>query len=147
MVVAIQELKHSIKLHMSMAGGPSAELCIYTLKLIDFLDEDPNDEEIMSLSCSILKSIALKIGDTVEKYAENDPQFPSATLKQGQVLKGCELFVIKNPEGGNSCQTNHGEYGFYELLLAEIAKTLDMLKEYTKIEYPLISYKSLGKGL
>ena len=41
-------------------------------KLIDFLDEDPSDEEIADLSHSILKSVALKIGDTIEKYAEVD---------------------------------------------------------------------------
>ena len=130
-IVAIQELKHSIKLHLSMAGGPSAELCMYTLKLIDFLDEDPSDEEIADLSYSILKSVAIKIGDTIEKYAEVDLQFPSATLKQAQVLKGRQSFT---GEGGN------------ELLLAEISKSLDMLKEYTKIEYPPIRDVS-GKGL
>ena len=135
-----QELKNSIKLHLSMAGGPSAELCMYTLKLIDFLDEDPSDEEITNLSYSILKSVALKIGDTIEKYAEVDPQFPSATLEQGQVLKdwppaiavGQPIDLI-GPSGN-------------EPLLAEIAKTLDMLKEHTKIEYPPIRDVS-GKGL
>lgn len=136
--MTMQELKHSIKLHLSMAGGPSAELCMYTLKLIDFLDEDPSDEEIADLSYSILKSVALKIGDTVEKYAEADPQFPSATLKKGQVLKGWGSQTVKL----SSLAKGDGN----ELLLAEIAKMLDMLKEYTKIEYPPIRDVS-GKGL
>ena len=134
---SIQELKHSIKLHMSMAGGPSAELCIYTLKLIDFLDEDPSDEEIMDLSYSILKSVATKIGDAVEKYADADPQFPFATLKQGQVLKGWGLKAVK--------LSSLAKGGGNKSLSAEIAKTLDMLKEYTKIEYPPIRDIS-GKG-
>ena len=133
--MAIQELKHSIKLHLSMAGGPSAELCMYTLKLIDFLDEDPSDEEIADLSHSILKSVALKIGDTIEKYAEVDPQFPSAALKQAQVLKG------RQSSTGSVVKEDSNE-----LLLVEISKSLGMLKEYTKIEYPPIRDVS-GKGL
>ena len=133
--MAIQELKHSIKLHLSMAGGPSAELCMYTLKLIDFLDEDPSDEEIADLSHSILKSVALKIGDTIEKYAEVDPQFPSAALKQVQVLKG------RQSSTGSVVKEDSNE-----LLLVEISKSLGMLKEYTKIEYPPIRDVS-GKGL
>ena len=120
-----------------MAGGPSAELCMYTLKLIDFLDEDPSDEEITNLSYSILKSVALKIGDTIEKYAEVDPQFPSATLEQGQVLKGWPPAMAAGQPIDPSCN---------EPLLAEIAKALDMLKEHTKIEYPPVRDVS-GKGL
>jgi hypothetical protein len=137
--IALQELKHSIKLHLSMAGGPSAELCTYTLKLIDFLDENPDSKEIADLSYFILRSIAINISDVIEKYANNDSKFSFAILKQGQVLKIKSDVDIENTKFDGVLSIKHD-------LLVEVAKALDMLKEHTKIEYPPIRDVS-GKGL
>lgn len=133
---SIKELKHSVKFHLAMAGGPSAGLCMYMLKSVDIIDNMADnaiskaDEEMMLIASEIVKSIAENVTDTIDKYASEN-QLSEEIIKAGLVLSES----IKQDFDMLPAR----QIDYKNLLLSQISVALQNLSDHTDIKYPSIT--------
>jgi hypothetical protein len=80
---AVAELKHSVRVHMTVTHGPSPQLAAYLTKTIDFLEEEDQTlrlHEIELLACSIIEGAAFyvqqAIDGTIRKAHEKGTKAP-----------------------------------------------------------------------
>jgi hypothetical protein len=134
---SIKELKHSVKFHLAMAGGPSAGLCMYMLKSVDIIDNmlnnaiDKADEEAMLVASEIVKSVAENVRDAINKYA-SEGQLSEEIIKAGSALSES----IEQDWGMSPVR----QVDYKNLLLSQINIALQSLSEHTDVKYPLVTY-------
>ena len=132
----IKELKHSIKFYLTVAGGPSVDLCMYMLKIIDVVDSMANNvvdeasKETMLIANEIVKSIAENVVNTIDKYAIEN-QLSEETVEAGLLLS--EL-IDEDYEALPVQQIEHKN-----LMLSQINIALQNLSNHTNVKYPLIT--------
>mgnify|MGYP003625103575 CR=1 FL=1 len=132
----IKELKHSIKFYLTVAGGPSVDLCMYMLKIIDVVDSMANNvvdeasKETMLIANEIVKSIAENVVNTIDKYAIEN-QLSEETVEAGLLLS--EL-IDEDYEALPAQQIEHKN-----LMLSQINIALQNLSNHTNVKYPLIT--------
>jgi hypothetical protein len=132
----LDEVKHSLKTHMALMGGPTAQLCVFSIKIIDFL-EDQNEEqkerEMADLSLSIVLALALYVNQAlegVEKQAvQEGKQFPPSLATASTNLL---LIVARGRKSLDKLALK------YEVLRV-IASTLKDLGIYTNRTFPTIT--------
>ena len=140
-LTSFKEFKHSVKFHLTMAGGPSAALCMYMLKSVDIIDNlsdnaiDKADEEAMLVANEIVKSVAENIRDAVDKYA-SEGQLSEEIIKAGSTLSELIEQDWDTPTARQDCKN---------LLLSQINITLQSLSEHTDVKYPLATYSDGNK--
>jgi hypothetical protein len=129
----LEELKHSIRTHLVIMQGPSPQLTVFLVKLIDFL-EDKDDtrrkSEMAKLAFAIVESVALFVQQSIDQRATQaaakGDQFPASIQNKGDNL----LVVI-----GKARQLPD-KIAAKSALLKEIAEALRSLSTYTKARYP-----------
>lgn len=136
MSTLLDEIKHSFKTHMAMMGGPTAQLAVFAIKLVDFL-EDGNQErtqqEMAQLSLSVVEALALYLEQSFqhhEKLAVNEgKQFPAALTHAGTNILLMVAQAKKNPD------KIAAKYG----ILKVMARALEDLGSYRNTKYPTIT--------
>ncbi len=129
----LEELKHSIRTHLAIMQGPSPQLAVFLVKLVDFI-EDTDDtrrkSEMSKLSFSIVEAVALFVQQSIDQRAiqaaAKGHQFPP-TIQ----IKGDNLLVMI----GKARQLPD-KIAAKNALLKEIAEALRSLSTYTKARYP-----------
>jgi hypothetical protein len=144
---SLAELKHSVYMHVTLQGGPSPQLSVFLVKVLDLVDDfyvalDNEKEreqrlarieqECASLSFHIIESLALwlqKAFDERKGKAENRGDiFPSSVSMHGDNL----LVLI-----GKSRNLPDKKIA-KNAVLRGIAEALRALQSYTKSSYPEI---------
>lgn len=132
----LNELKHSVQLHVTLMNGPSQQLAAFLLKVIDFVedhDEKRRDSEIGKLAYIIVESLAVfvqrSIDDRAQKAEAQDIKFPPRIKQAGDNL----LVVI-----GKS-RSHDDKIGAKNVVLRAIADALRELATFTKADYPTIT--------
>ncbi len=134
--LALVELKHSIRTHLAIMQGPSPQLAVFLVKLIDFI-EDKNDvrrvAEMSKLAFAIVEAVALFVQQSIDQRATQAVakgyQFPQVVQAKGDNL----LIVV-----GKARQLPD-KIAAKNALLKEIAEALRSLSTYTKTNYPDIT--------
>ena len=128
----LAELKHSIRTHLVVMGGPTPQLAVFLTKIIDFL-EDKNVErycvEMARLSLVIVEAVALHVQQSIDARAAKDPNFPSSIRNKSDNL----LVIVGKSRGLEDKMVAKGA------ILKEVAETLRALSTYTKSKYPSIT--------
>jgi hypothetical protein len=140
---AIQELKHSIEIHIMIMGGPSPELAVFLLKIIDFLEDDDQerlDKEMNYLAFAIVEAIAIHVQKHIDKRRDEirkrGGDFPEAVAKKnGDIL----IAIGKARHIEDKVEAKI-------FVLQAIADALRELSTVTKSTYPTIT-NSYGKSL
>lgn len=144
---ALQELKHSMQLHLMMYQGPNDQLCIYGLKAIDFIDKlylilamnDPEEvkgekakleAEISTLAFSIVEALALfvqrSVDDRKNKAESKGLEFPESVRQ-----KGDEILIMLGKSRGLP-----DKIAAKNAVLKGMADALRALSTFTKATYP-----------
>jgi hypothetical protein len=130
---AFKELKHSIRVHMIIANGPSSKLCEYLLKLLDMFDDaDKNvrDKETFELAFAIVEAVALNVHRSIdERYerAKNLRQPFPADLRA--VNDNIMVHVGKLRSSDDKVTAKN-------IVLKATAEALRKLSAYTQAAYP-----------
>lgn len=70
---AIDELKHSIRIHLLLMQGPTQQLCAMLLKLLDIMedsDSERRNREANELAFNIIEGVALYVQRFIDDKAE-----------------------------------------------------------------------------
>lgn len=124
----LEELKHSIKIHLLLMNGPSQQLCAFLIKLMDFVEDHDNkrkQEEIDLLSFSIIEGLAFYLHRYIdEQISKKDvPTY---------VKESSNNLLIKIGESRNLNNKIEAKY----VVLSAISNSLKRLAEYSKSDYP-----------
>jgi hypothetical protein len=132
----LEELKHSIKTHLVIMNGPSQQLCVFLIKLIDLLeDQEPirKRKEMEALIFAIVEAVALHVQDSVD-------------VRGRQAAARGQTFPVHIQHQANNLLVIVGKSrGLPEKLVAkiavlrEVADTLRALSSFTKAKYPDIT--------
>lgn len=132
----LEELKHSIRIHLLIMQAPTPQLAVFLVKLVDFLeDTDPARKraEMAKLMFSIVEAVALHVQQSIDARAQQagakGHQFP----KQIQDKSDHLLVVLGKSRGLPD------KIAAKSALLKEIAEALRGLSTYTKAKYPDIT--------
>lgn len=132
---ALRELKHSVRMHVLIMGGPTQQLCAFLLKTIDFFeDNNPvrRNQEVLSLSFSIIEGVALFVQKSVDERADKaksmGQEFPHRIrLASDNIL----IMVGKSRNLENIIAAKYA-------VLKSVADALRELGAFTKAVYPQI---------
>lgn len=132
---AIEELKHSVLLHVSIMNGPSSQLAALLLKVIDFIEDvdiKRRDSELLKLYI-IVEAIAIfvqkSIDDRAEKAEKQGIVFPPKIKQSGDNIL---IMVGKTRSHDNKVEAKNA-------VLCSIADALRDLSTFTKAKYPTIT--------
>lgn len=131
----LEELKHSVRIHLIVNAGATAQLAVFLVKIIDFLEDEDDVRrraEMAKLSFAIVEAVALFVQQSIDQRA-------SQAAAKGQVFpvqvqhKGDNLLVVvgKARQLPDKIVAKQG-------LLKEVAEALRSLTTYTKASYPEI---------
>jgi tagatose-1,6-bisphosphate aldolase len=124
----LDELKHSIKIHLLLMNGPSQQLCAFLIKLMDFIEDDDKkrkQEEIDSLSFSIIEGLAFYLHRYIDEQVSKK-EIPM------YVKEASNNLLIKIGESRNLNDKIEAKY----VVLSAISNSLKRLAEFTKSDYP-----------
>lgn len=144
---SLAELKHSIYTHVLLQGGPSPQLSVFMVKLLDMIDDlyealgneankqaclDRVEKECADISFHVIESLAIwlqrSIDDRKNKATAKNEKFPdniTANADQLLVLVGRSRGLPDKRAAKNA-------------VLRGIADTLRALQSFTKSTYPEI---------
>lgn len=131
--VHLEELKHSLRMHLHIMQGPSPELAVFLVKLIDFIedtDAERRKAEMAKLAYTIVEAIALHVQRSVDARVEQatsqNKHFPeNIRLKSDHLL----VVIGKN-------RNLPDRFVAKRAVLIEVADCLRALTEYTRSQYP-----------
>lgn len=133
---AIFELKHSIEVHTMIHGGPTPQLAVFLLKVIDLIEDtdiERRDAETLSLAFIIIEAVAVHVQkhlDEKEQEAKKgEHEFPAEiSQKNGDILVA--VGRTRHMDDKLEAKTT---------VLKAIAVALRSLSSYTKANYPAIT--------
>ncbi len=131
----LTELKHSVHTHVVVMQGPTAQLAVFLLKVLDFID-DPDRErqqaEAVKLSYYIIEALAIYVQQVIDqRAAQAGPRghaFPESVK-----IKGDQLLIVV----GRS-RSLPDKIVAKIAVLREIADCLRALAAHTGAKYPEI---------
>ena len=139
----IGELKHSIRIHLMIMAGPSQQLCVFLVKVIDLVEDTDivrRKSETLQLAFSIIEAIAVHTQhaiDTRTKVAkEKGIPMPENVRKHADEIM---IAVGKARSHSNKIEAKNS-------ILQTIAKALDALGSFTTAVYPTL-FDSAGNKL
>ena len=138
---ALDELKHSIKVHMILSAKPTEQLCVFLLKVVDAFetnDKEVRDSEMANLSFTIVEGIATfihkSIDERIQKSKAIKSPFPQAVSHQ------CDEILILIGKGrqviSDVNSTFKDKQNAKNVVLKGIANALRALATQTKAVYP-----------
>lgn len=129
----LEELKHSIRIHLMVMGGATSQLAVFLVKLIDLIeDADPvrKNEETAKLAFALVEATALHVQQSVDARAAQAitrrQPFPTSLQAKSDNL----LIIIGKSRGLPD------KIVAKNAVLKEVAETLRALSNYTKARYP-----------
>lgn len=132
----LEELKHSVHMHVALMNGPSQQLAAFLVKVLDFLedpDEDRCNSEMAELAFIIVESLAVfvqqSIDDRARKATSQGTEFPTRIKQAGDNL----LIVVGQTRG------HENKIEAKNVVLRTIASALRELSTFTKAKYPTIT--------
>jgi len=129
---SILELKHSVNLHVNLCNGPTAELAMFMIKVVDFLEDNDKDRvelEIKQLAYLIIESLGVFLQRHIDKKLQNVENPPQSLLDASSNI----LVVIGKQKHNKDFLANKG------LVLAAMAESLRELSKFTNSQYPPIT--------
>jgi hypothetical protein len=132
----LEELKHSIKIHLIIMNGPSAQLAVFLVKLIDFLEDiDPHrrQAEMGKLAFAVVEAVALHVQQSIDTRAQQAQAKGNEFPNQIQAKSDNLLIIV-----GKS-RNLPDKILAKNAVLKEIAEALRALTTYTKVKYPEIA--------
>lgn len=140
---AIDELKHSIRIHMLILGGPSQQLCAFLLKIIDLIEDDKSErrlEETSRLAFSIIEVVGIHTQQAIDSRYEvsrkKEHIMPESVRRKSDSI----LVAI-----GEARSTDDMVLAKNHILIA-VASALDSLSTFTGSTYPTL-FDSTGNRL
>ena len=125
----IKEFKHSVRMHLNIMGGPSQQLSVFLLKLIDIIeDSDINrrNKDLCNLSFCIVEGLALYIQRFIDTHAEKlDNHNNSLRQASDNIL----IMVGKTRSLDDKISSKYA-------ILKVLSDALRVLSTYTKATYP-----------
>jgi len=136
---SLAELKHSVYMHTLLQGGPSPQLSVFLVKLLDIIDDfymalaDPElhnarlariESECAGLSFYIIESLALWL----QKAIDEGDNYPASV-----VLHSDRLLILVGKSRSLS-----DKKAAKNAVLHGIAEAFRALQKYTKSTYPEI---------
>ena len=132
---ALRELKHAIRMHLTIMAGPSQQLCSFLIKTIDFF-EDSNEarrnREMLSLSFHIIEGLALFVQQSVDERAAKAKAMGQEFPYRIQLASDNILIMV-----GKSRSLDDRIAAKYAVLRS-VADALRELSTFTKAVYPRI---------
>lgn len=132
----LEEIKHSVRTHLVIMQGPTPELAVFLVKLIDFLEDQDSARrrsEMGKLAFAIVEAVALHVQKSIDSRAQQavakGQQFPKYIQD-----KSDNLLVIVGKSRGLP-----DKIAGKSAILKEIAEALRSLSTYTKARYPDIT--------
>jgi hypothetical protein len=125
----MNEVKHSIRMHVLLMNGATAELAVFLMKMIDLYEDDDlgrRTTEANTLAYIMVESMALHVQRQVDSKAHKDENFPKHVMSQSDGL----LVMIGKSRGLPD------KIAAKYAVLSEIAAVLRALGTYTKAKYP-----------
>lgn len=133
---ALDELKHSVRMHLLIMAGPTQQLCAFMIKLIDFMEDDNierRNSEMLSLSYSVVEGLALYVQRSVdEKMSIAKSQ--GATLPQEVISAGDEILVAIG-----KVRSMADKRAAKAIVLKSVSQALRSMSIYTKAQYPQLT--------
>ena len=131
----IDELKHSIKAHLLINGGPSQQLCAFLVKVIDLVEDDHADRkknETISLAFNIIEAVGLHVQQAID--ARHQVSVKSNVEMPDNIRKHSDEILIaigkaRGFEDKSKAKT---------CILSAVGKALDALGTFTKAVYPTL---------
>lgn len=139
------ELRHSVHIHLAIMNGPSQQLAVLLVKVLDFVPKYENkhaakvyapdaisklNADIEALAFSIVEAVAIhvhrSIDDRAAKAAQRGDQFPKSVRQ-----KGDNILVMLGRHRSDSDQI-----AAKNSVLKAIAEALRALSTVTKAKYP-----------
>ena len=135
MIKSLEDLKHSIRCHLLIMGGPSQQLCAFLVKTIDLLednDEERREEETSILSFSIIEAIALHVQKAIDERAK------VAKEKENPMPENVRIYSDKILITIGKVRSHSNKLEAKQALLNIIGKSLDLLSTFTGAVYPTL---------
>lgn len=132
----LEELKHSIRMHLLIMQGPTPQLAVFAVKLIDFLEDDDvgrKNAEMAKLSFVIVEALVIHIQQSIDAKAQQ------AVIK-GHIFpphiqhRSDNLLVVLGKSRGLP-----DKIIAKNALLWEMAEALRSLSDYTRAKYPTLT--------
>jgi hypothetical protein len=139
----IEELKHSIRIHLLIMAGPSQQLCAYLIKVIDLVEDTDiprRKTETLQLAFSIVEAVAIHTQQAIDarnqvSKQKNNPM-PEAVYRYAD-----ELLVVVG-----QARSHPDKIEAKNSVLAVVGKALDALGTFTGSTYPTV-FDSAGNRL
>lgn len=133
--MAINELKHSIRVHLLIMAGPSQQLCAFLVKTIDLIEDsdlDRKQQETIQLSFNIIEAVAIHVQQAIDARAKiakekSNPMPENVRAYSDQIL--IALGKARGHTDKSAAKTS---------ILASVGKALDALGTFTGAVYPTL---------
>lgn len=131
----IEELKHSIRIHLLIMAGPSQQLCAFLVKTIDLIEDDDKkrrDQETLQLSFNIIEAVAIHVQQAIDARAKVAKEKNNIMPENVRAHSDQILIALGNARG-------HADKSAAKTaVLSSIGKALDALSTFTGAVYPTI---------
>lgn len=132
----LEELKHSIKMHLLIMQGPTPQLAVFAVKVIDFLEDDNierKNAEMAKLAFAIIEALVIHVQQSIDIKAQQAVS-KGSTFPPHIQQRADHLLVVL----GKS-RSLPDKIVAKSALLREIAEALRSLADYTKAKYPTLT--------
>jgi len=131
----LDDLKHSIRSHLLIMGGPSQQLCAFLVKTIDLLEDDDKhriDNETLVLSYSIAEAIALHVQQAIDSRAK------AAKEKGNEMPENIRIYSDKILITVGQVRSMKDKKEAKVNILKSVGSALDALSTFTGAVYPTL---------
>jgi len=139
----IGELKHSIRIHLMIMAGPSQQLCVFLVKVIDLVEDTDivrRKSETLQLAFNIIEAIAIHTQHAIDTRAkvakEKGISMPENVRKHADEIM---IAVGRARSHSNKIEAKNS-------ILQTVAKAFDALGSFTMAVYPTL-FDSAGNKL
>lgn len=128
----LRELKHSIKVHVSIMAGPSQQLCALLVKLVDWIDDEDKqrrEKEMLDLAFFIVEAAGIYIQQSIDVRAAKAMRDGNA-MPESIRTKGDDILILigQSKKLDDRIAAKHA-------ILRGIAEALKALGSFTKVTY------------
>lgn len=131
----VNELKHSIKAHLLINGGPSQQLCAFLVKVIDLVedsDQGRKKSETLSLAFSVVEAVGLHVQQAID--ARHQVSQKSNQVMPDNIRKHSDEILIAIGKARGFDDKSKAK----TCILSAVGKSLDALGTFTKAIYPTL---------
>lgn len=131
----VNELKHSIKAHLLINGGPSQQLCAFLVKVIDLIEDSDQARkkiETLGLAFNVVEAVGLHVQQAID--ARHQVSQKSNQVMPENVRKHSDEILIAIGKARGFDDKSKAK----TCILSAVGKSLDSLGTFTKAIYPTL---------